>query len=62
MTQICPILPHTFMGIVWGPIIFSATVHRTLDNSHKCLMQNWTNLGHFGPKGQGPFGQNGWLG
>ena len=35
---------------------------RTLDNSCKCLRQNRTNLGHFGPKAWGPFRQNGQLG
>ena len=26
--------------------------------SHKCLRQNWINLGHFGPRGWGSDGQN----
>ena len=35
---------------------------RTPDNSHKCLRQNPTNLGHFGPRGLGSDRQNSQLG
>ena len=49
----------TRQGGIQGVTLGTGTGTRTPDNSHKCLRQNRTNLGHFGPKGRGPFGQNG---